>query len=343
VLAEFLTWWRQHLLELVPEALLRGTGPEANALVVDATVPGVLTVIRRRRGAETRVTQQRLDDPGLLSLRAALNGRPGGESVLLRLAGTTLLERPVPLPLAAERDLDRVLAYDMERLTPFSADEVFWAYAVEARDRARARLLVRLTFIPKTSVQEIIDLLSGCAGRPNLIEAATPSGPRIIRLQHEGSGGRIARLSPRSAGIVLATLAFLLLISPFARQSLDLADAQSQLDALAPRIKQVNTLRNRINGIGAGGDAVASETKRLGDMLEAVAAITEILPDDSYLTEFTMRERKMALSGQSTSAPKLISLLSADEHIRNPSFTAPVTKSPDNKRDVFAISADLAP
>jgi general secretion pathway protein L len=77
-------------------------------------------------------------------------------------------------------------------------------------------------------------------------------------------------------------------------------------------------------------------------MMEAVAAVTEILPNDSYLTEFTMRERKMSLTGQSASAPKLISLLSADPRIRNPSFTAPVTKSPDNKRDVFAISADLA-
>jgi general secretion pathway protein L len=342
VLAEFLTWWRQHLLELVPEALLRGTGPAANALVVDATNPGVLTVIRRRRGAETRITQQRLDDPGLLSLRAALNDRAGGESVLLRLASAVLLERTVPLPLAAERDLDRVLTYDMERLTPFSAEEVFWAYAVEARDRARARLQVRLTIIPKVSVQEVIDLLSSCAGRPNLIEAATDSGARIIRLQHERAAGRIAQLSPRNAAVVLAALAGLLLISPFVRQSLEMADAQAQLDALAPRIKQVNALRNRISGVGAGGDAVASETKRLGDMMEALAAVTEILPNDSYLTEFEMRERKLSLSGQSASAPKLISLLSADERIRNPSFTAPVTKSPDNKRDVFAISAELA-
>ena len=77
-------------------------------------------------------------------------------------------------------------------------------------------------------------------------------------------------------------------------------------------------------------------------MMEALAAITEILPDDSYLTEFTMRERKITLAGQASSAPKLISALSADPRIRNPAFTAPVTRNENNRNDVFAIRADLA-
>ncbi len=341
MLAEFFTWWRQHLLELVPEALSRGTSPQANALVVDATTPGWLTLHRRRRGVESRQSQLRLDDPGLLSLRAALNGRPGGEAVLLRVPGETVLERPVVLPLAAERDVERVLAYDIERLTPFTADEVFWACDIEARDRARSRLQLRLTLIPRASVQDLIDTLSDCGGRPSLIEAATASGTRVIRLQHTMAANRIARLSPQAAAAVLAALAAFVVISPFLRQSLDLSEAQAQLDGLAPRIALVNTLRSRIAGAGAGGDAVASETKRLGDMMEAIAAITEILPDDSYLTEFTMRERKMTLTGQSVSAAKLISALSADPRIRNPAFNASVTKA-QNQHDEFVIRADLA-
>ncbi len=338
---EFFVWWRQHLLELLPESLRRGSGAEANALVVDATVPGLLKLTRRRRGVETRVTQARLDEPGLVSLRAALNDRPNGEAVLLRVPPATVLERPVTLPLAAERELERVLTYEMERLTPFAADEVFWAHTVAQRDRARARLQLVLTLVPRATVQPLMDTLAACAGRPNLIEAETSTGPRIIRLQHETAGGPIARLSPRTAAIALAGLAALAVISPFLRQSLEMAEAQSQLDTLAPRIALVDNLRNRITGAGAGGDAVASETRRLGDMLQALAAITEILPDDSYLTEFAMRERKITLSGLSTSAPRLIGALSADRRIRNPAFTAPVTKD-TNQKDVFSIRADLA-
>jgi general secretion pathway protein L len=342
VLVEFFTWWRQQLLDLVPESLRQGSGPAANALVADATTPGLIALRRRRRGTETRVADIRLDEPGLPTLHAALNGRPSGEPVILRLPAHMLLERTVTLPLVAERDLERVLTYDMERLTPFTSEEVYWGFGVQTRDRARARLLVRLSLVPRPAAQVHIDQLAACGGRPSLIETETDSGPRTIRLAHTPTAGRIGRLTPRTAAAVLAGLTALVMAGPFLRQSLALAAAENRLDALAPRMHEVDTLRRRIAGIGTGGDAVARENRRLGDMLAALAAVTEILPDDSYLTEFTMRERKMTLSGQSASAPRLISALSADPRIRKPGFTAPVTRADSGHNDVFSISAELA-
>jgi general secretion pathway protein L len=340
LIAEFLTWWRQQLLDIVPERLRQGGGAGANALVVDAAVPGVLTLLRRRRGADMRIGQTRLDEAGDVALRAALNARPAGEPVLLRPSRAAVLERVVKLPLAAERDPERVLAYDMERLTPFTADEVYWGFTVESRDKARGQLGLRVALVPRGGVADLMERLTACGGRPSLIEAPTSRGMRPIRLSHADAPS--GWLSTRTAAAVLGVLAFLVIASPFIRQSLDLDAAQSALADLAPRLHEVDTLRARINGAGTGGDAVASETRRLGDMLGALAAVTDILPDDSYLTEFAMRERKMTLSGQSASAPKLISALSADPRIRNPAFTAPVTKADNNKLDVFSIRAELA-
>jgi general secretion pathway protein L len=340
LLGEFFDWWGRQLLDLVP-ARLREAAMGTDAVIADASTPGMLVLRRRRRGIEQLVGQMRLDEPATPALRAALNGRSHGEQVLLRLPQTAVLERGVVLPLAAERDPERVLGYEMESLTPFSAEEVFWGYDVEERDKARARLVLRLTVVPRAAVAALIDLLAGLGARPNLLEAATPGGVRTIKLSHGGSaGGRL--LSKRVLGFAVAALAVLVLVSPYIRQSLELADLQDRLDAMAPRVKQAEALRREIGGAGAGNDAVAAETRRLGDTLEALAAITEILPDDSYLTEFTMRERKMTLSGLSASAPRLISGLSADARIRNPAFTAPVTKSETNHQDVFSIRAELA-
>jgi general secretion pathway protein L len=341
VFSEFLTWWRTHLLELVPERVRRSLGQNARALVVDAATPGMLTLFRRRGGEETKAAQFRTDESGLPALRAAIAGRQAAEPVLLRLPPQVVLERAVSLPLAAERDPERVLGYDMERLTPFATDEVYWGYTVQSRDKARGRLMVNLSLVTRASVRELIDTLTDCGARPSLLEAQTPNGPRRIRLQHEVPQGGIGRLTPRAMAMVLAGLAALAIISPFLRQSLQMSEAQDTLDRLAPQMAQVDQLRSRILGAGAGSGAVAAETRRLGDMMEALAAVTEILPDDSYLSEFDMRERKMTLTGASASAPKLISALSADPRIRNPAFTAPVTS--ENGKDSFTIRADLAP
>jgi general secretion pathway protein L len=351
VLDEFLTWWSRQLWELLPHRLRQGTGA-GNAVVADATDAGILTLTTRRRGSEGYLGQFRADaaEP---ALRTALTARPRGEPVLLRLGPGAALEREVSLPIAAERDPERILGYEMERLTPFAAEEVFWAYTIAARDRARGKLVLRLTIVPRIAVQGLIDLLAEAGGRPALLEAPTPRGFRTITLSHEEASGSRVLLSTRNGLAAAAALAALVLISPYLRQSLAMADVRERLDALALPISQVEALRRRITGAGAGGDAISTETRRLGDALEALAAVTEILPDDSYLTEFTMRERKMTLSGLSASAPRLISLLSADPRIRNPAFTAPVTRQEPVRigqgnqdtaqRDVFSIRAELAP
>ena len=301
MLGEFFEWWVGQLADLVP-ARFRGRAGGTDALVADAGEPGLLTLRRRRRGTEQRLAQLRLDEPGGLSLRAALNGRPRGEPVVLRLAPAQVLERAVTLPLAAERDLDRVLGYEMERLTPFSADEVFWGFSVRERDRTRARLLLRLTMVPRASVAGVLDMLAASGARPVQLESAAADGPRVMRLAHADPSAR-ARLAQRGLVAAAGVLLLLVLVSPFLRQSLALADMSERLDQMAPRIAQVDLLRRRISGAGAGGDAVAAETRRLGDTLLALAAVTEILPDDSYLTEFTMRERKMTLSGLAPRPP----------------------------------------
>ncbi len=338
----FFEWWGAQLLSLVP-AGLRGSAAGPDALIADATTPGMLALLRRRRGAEQLLARVASDDPAATAkLQAALAGRPRGEPVLLRLPQDRALERSVSLPIAAERDLERVLGYEMERLTPFTTDEVFWGYAVQERDRARARLTLRLTVVPRAAVADLIDMLASLGGRPAVLETPSASGRRLIKLTHEGPRAAGGLLGERNLVIAAAVLLVLVLVTPFIRQSLILAEVQDRRAAMAPRLRQAETLRARITGAGAGGDAVAAETRRLGDTLAALAAITEILPDDSYLTEFTMRERHITISGLGASAPRLISLLSADPRIRNPAFTAPVTRSETNHLDVFSIRAELA-
>lgn len=340
MLAEFFEWWGGQLADLIPERLRSPEGG-SDALIADASDPGVLTLLRRRRGTLTRLTQGPRDNNAIPSLRPALSGKPSGEKILLRINPSMVLERSVTLPLAAERDLARVLGYEMERLTPFTAAELVWDYAVQQRDRAQARLSLRLTMVPRASIDPLIGQLRDQGAAPQAIEALLPDGTRTLKLDQMAPPSTL--LPARSLAFAAAALAVLVTISPFLRQSIALSDEQDRLDLMAPRIAQVNTLRSRIAGTTAGGDAVAAETRRLGDTLEALSAVTEILPDDSYLTEFTMRDRKMTLSGLGASAPRLIAALSADQRIRAPAFTAPVTRSETNHNDVFAIRAELAP
>jgi hypothetical protein len=51
----------------------------------------------------------------------------------------------------------------------------------------------------------------------------------------------------------------------------------------------------------------------------------------------------VTISGRSAAASRLIAILAAGDQLRNPTFTAPVTRIEANHFEVFTISAEVAP
>ena len=88
---------------------------------------------------------------------------------------------------------------------------------------------------------------------------------------------------------------------------------------------------------------LSAERARVGDALAALAATTAVLPDDTYLTDLTLRQRHLVMNGRSAAAARLIGLLSAAPGLREPAFLAPVTRSDTGHADLFSIRAELAP
>lgn len=350
MLNEFFSWWLQRMTELIPEYLIRNQDGPAHALLVsvawESGEPQTVAFILRRRRKEVDLGRFLLDEAGLRAARAALNAhrRPG--AVILRLPPSAVLEREVTLPLAAEREAENVLRYEMDRLTPFAADDVFWNWMVEGRDHARRALQLRLSFVPKTMLQPVLAALSGIG------VAAT--GIQQWPATHGASASRIALVLPLShrqrwnqrafyiAAYGCAALAAAAIVIPFITQSLDRAEVEARLNALAPRVHHAEMLRQRLAHADAGRDVLSTEQARLGDPLGILATVTDLLPDDTYVTDLTLNERKLTFAGHSAGAARLIGLLSANPDVRNPVFTAPVTRTEDDHSDVFSIRADLA-
>ena len=88
---------------------------------------------------------------------------------------------------------------------------------------------------------------------------------------------------------------------------------------------------------------IATEHAATGDALQVLATVTELLPDDTVLADLTLRQGKLSISGRSRAAPLLIPAMAGDPTLHNPSFAAPVTRTPDGNADTFVIRAELSP
>lgn len=349
MLNAILTWWLQRMWELCPRWLRPATA-DGNAVVV-APEPGAgatpvgAAVHLRRNGREQSLGRFALGPSGIGPLRQAIGGAARRTPVLLRLPAGMLLERSVTLPIAAERDPRGVLTYEMDRLTPFRAEEVFWTWSITQRDRAHGRLILQLSLVPRAAVRALAGALAAAGLHATALEIPRPAGaPCRIGLDPTPTrGAALRRGALAGAALGCAILALAALATPFVRQAAARAEMERQIAALRPAVAEAEALRRRIDGAAAGSDVIAAEQARVGDALGVVAAVTAALPDDTYLLDFSLRGGRLELAGRSAAAARLIGVLSADPALRNPAFAAPVTRVEGRSQDQFSIRADIAP
>ena len=218
---EFFTWWFGQLADLLPQQLRRSAFTAADALVITPVGPlghGVeaVTAGLRRNGKETTLGHFGLAAVGLAELP-----RIAGRTTVLRLGEADVLGKTVTLPLAAERELDQVLAFEMDRETPFKAEDLYWNHRVTATDRQNGRLSVRLSLVPKVNLDSLLSALGQIGIRPRRVEIA--DGPdEGFFLPLNGDGSRAHHSSGRllwPAAACCAVLALGAVATPFVRQS----------------------------------------------------------------------------------------------------------------------------
>jgi general secretion pathway protein L len=132
-------------------------------------------------------------------------------------------------------------------------------------------------------------------------------------------------------------------VIPFVRQEAALTSIEQQIAAGRAAAAEADSLRHEIDRLAGSANFIESEGDKSGRPLAVLAAATRILPDDTYLTEMELRQRKVTLSGRSAAAARLIGPLAADGTFRNPGFAAPVTRLEALGSELFTINAEVAP
>ena len=341
----FFSWWFGQLAELLPQGLRRTVLTAVDAMVIKPIGPlgrGIEAVAigLRRNGRETPLGRF-----GLAATDLAELPRKTGRTAVLRLSEQDVLGKTVTLPLAAERELEQVLGFEMDRETPFKAEEIYWNHQIDGVDRQNGRLSVRLVLLPKTNLAPLLTALGQFGIRPRRAEIA--DGPDAgAYLPLEGDGGRTHRASDRliwSAAVCCAILGVAAVVTPFVRQGRALASLDQQIAVGRTAAAEADSLRQEIDRLTGSADFVESERDKAGRPVAVLAAATRVLPDDTYLTEMELQKRKVTLTGRSAAAARLIGPLAADGSFRNPGFAAPVTRVEALHTELFTINAEVAP
>ena len=345
----FFAWWGRELLACLPARWRSVLSERSEALVLD--LRGEEFIIWRERGASMReYARIRRDLPAEAQSAEFRRLRNGIDDPLVRtvfcIPAERVLTRTLNLPAAAEDNLRQVLSFEMDRQTPFKADQVYFDSRVLGHDASGRNLQVELVLIPRAQLDQELGALPAGAAELDGVDSwsGLPGAGRrhTNLLPPERRARRRDMRLPLNLG--LAALALILLVVNMDESLANRAAAdamRAEVEKSNTEAKQVAALRKTLADSISGANFL-TDRKRKGPLTVAlINDLTARIPDDTYLERLQIENKQVQLQGQAQEAAKLIALLGASPCLGNPGFQGQVQPDPRSGKERFQINAEL--
>jgi general secretion pathway protein L len=350
-LPRFFAWWWGELLACLPARWRAALSERSESLLLDLR-PDEIVVWRERgeavneyaRIARTLAPEEQGAE--FQRLRSAI-GDPLVRTVFCIPSGR-VLTRKLSLPSAAEENLRQVLLFEMDRQTPFKADQIYFDSHVLGRDASGRNAQVELVLIPRGQFNQELAALPAAAavqldGVDSWRNAPGASRRHVNLLPPEHRARRRNIRLPINLG--LCALALVLLVMNMDASLTNRASAvesmRAAVDASSADAKQMAALRKTLADSISGANFLAARKRNSLLIVALLNDLTRRLPADTYLERLQIVNKQVQLQGQSKEATKLIALLAASPCLGNPGFQGQIQPDPRSGRDRFQISAEL--
>ena len=346
-IGEFFRWWRSELAGMLPDAWRNRFERRHDFLVL--TLEGEEVRVARRDNGHSeelgRISPLWPDaDARMTSMLRGLNA--DSTRIEVRVPSEKMLVKQIQLPLAAEENLHQVLGFEMQRQTPFRAEQVYYNHKIKARDAKSQKLNVELSLVPRIVVTPVLDLLADWGLVPTPPERQSPKsrGPESNG-RFFFSPGEIAQQSSNRLNRGLLALNLILLICviavPLVQQQGYIRNLRAHFDEVRAAAATASELRERIDAHQAQADYLFRHKAEQLTSVELLEELSRRLPDDTWLFRTEIRDGKVHLQGTSTRASALIAVLEDSKYFEDVRFASPVTQDGASGRERFYLSATV--
>lgn len=348
----FAHWWAHNLAAWLPARVRRVLGFDRGRLLMQ--VQGDAVQVRLQQGGDLRdlgaVPQLALPGEDAIvapvdPLATLLPPRLADLPRWLLLPAAAGLRRPLTLPGAAGDRLRDVVGFEIDRQTPFTADNVAFDARVLGRRDADGLIEAELVVVPRqrleaplSSLGPMADSLAGidlCAenGQPLGVNLLDPA----LRRRH-GDAFRYWNLA-LAVVAVLAVAATMWQLLANRRAAADELEARIASQATAARSAAAE--RQALIDLIEGQAFLDRERAQRPTTVEVLDELTQRLPDSTYLEKLAIEDNNLLMIGLSREAPSLVQRLQGSKLWRAPSLTGALMPDPVSGRDRFTLTAEL--
>ena len=342
----FWAWWTHALASWLPARLRSLLGLAHERMLL------------QRAGDELRLALAREDgvrEVGSLPWTAQDAGR--GDELLasllpprmadlprwLLLPASAGLRRRLTLPVAAAERLRDVVAFEIDRQTPFAVADVH--YDARIAERRGDQLDAELVVVPRTAMDAALASLGNVAGTVEGVDMAGADGaPLGINLLAQAQRSRrVDRWRAWNwAFTAIAIAAVAMAMWQLLGNRRTVADAFAvQADARALEARGVAAEKRQLVDLVEGMAFLQRARATRPTTVEVLDELGRRLPDSTYLEKLSIENTQILLIGQSSEASALVGQLEGSELWRSPALTGALQPDPRTGRDRFTLTAQL--
>ena len=366
---KFFRWWLRELDFLVPEKIRQLISekqgfiivrPEGNQLALTyvhsardggdaASQPGASEASRQ---AES-VTILERNASGIEQYKAlmAKDERLAKAELILRLTGQEAIQKELALPAAVKENLFQVVAYELDRYTPFKAEQVYFAVKPLEGENEPGQIRVMLVLTPKETLDALYEDIKAMGMSPLFVDyEALPNDLEQrydgYNLLPEGLREKTAN-APRLIYTALIAAVFLLLGAALALPVLfeyqSVKALQKKIDTIEKGAKEVKALQLEIDAMIDETRLLIAEKSAAPAVVDMLNTLSALIKDDTWLTYAQYSDGHLQIQGQSPAASTLIGVLEDSPLFANARFVSPVTQDKTSGRERFQITVDVTP
>lgn len=309
----FLRWWMGELAACVPPRIKQRLAHKPQTIVLPY-------------GSE-------LSDLEPALRRKAARGKIG---VTVRLPVHAALTTQISLPSAAAANLAEVVRFELDRRTPFAADDVRFTHRIVGRNQENIE--VALTVAHKGVVDEAV-------------AKAAELGVRVHAVDVEGAPGNLLPLAepPRRRGRMVARAACLAVLAlgaaalyrPIYDAEVRAAALQHQITAARAAAEAVARQKEALAKASEAARFLLARKQASPSMTETLNELSRVLPDSTYLVQIEIREAEIQFAGFSGATSELFPLIGRSPILADPKFRSAVTMDQAAGRERFEIGAKI--
>lgn len=334
--------WRDTLVECLPRPVRRWLALRNPRLVVRPH--GDDAELLLQIGAEREpVGGLDLRTGGTITAALARPPKQGWRETWLELPADRVLLRRTTLPAQVKDNLHQVVRFELDRLTPFAAKDVYFDARTLGFLARGTKLDVQVAVVRRDAAADWLDRLREARSpAARLAWVGAWAGANLLPREERPKPQRLRSLVTPLLWLLVLGLVAAVLLTPLWQKQRALEALDAELRRVRSAAIEVEEVREALERARLGSVEVLNRKREQPRMTDLLRELTDLLPDGTWVQTLNFREGDVDARGESDQATALIGLLEQGPGIDAVRFRSPVMQVASTGQERFHISFDYS-